>query len=70
MADKTCLGVTPGGKEIYSQNKLNRSVLELYFKDGGELPDELKGAYSDRASAQRAVDTYLSRPFSKKEVKK
>ncbi len=65
MADKTCLGETPGGKHIYASNKTNRSVMELYFAEGGDMPKELSGAYSDKASAQQAVDTYLARPFAK-----
>ncbi len=65
MADKTCLGTTPGGKHIYAVNKTNRSVMELYFYEGGDLPKELSGAFSDRSSAQKSVDEYLAKPFAK-----
>jgi hypothetical protein len=65
MADKTPLGVTPNGKHICAANKANRSVLELYFTEGGVMPDELSGAYSDRASALLAVNEYLARPFAR-----
>lgn len=69
MADKTCLGVTPGGKHLYAINKPNRSVMELYFNEGGDLPRELSGAFSDRSTAQVAVDQYLAKPFAKSKKK-
>lgn len=65
MAEKVCLGVTPGGKSLYASNKPNRSVLEIYFEEGGVVPSELSGAFSDITSAKAAVAAYLDRPFKK-----
>ena len=60
MSDLTILGVTKGGKEIIATTMPNRSVTKLYFRDGGELPKELSGAFSDRTAAMVAVGKYLA----------
>lgn len=70
MADPTILGVTKGGKQIACQNVGNRNILTLYFVGGGELPDQLKGAFSDRTSAMKVVGKYLSEEPEPKKARK
>lgn len=61
MAGKMLLGETHNGKTIYVNTQRNRSVLMLFFGEGGELPAELAGAFSSMSNAQEAVDKYLER---------
>ena len=60
MTDQVILGVTKGGKEIVAFTMPNRSVMALKFTTGGELPEELQGAFSGRQSCLDAVGKYLS----------
>ena len=50
---------TPKGKEIQvRQDKW--CLYRIEFVGGGELPESLKGAFTTKADAQRAVDIYLA----------
>lgn len=46
------------------------NAFEVYYEGGGELPMALQGRFTDRGSAQKAIDLYLSTraPRGKKKV--
>lgn len=70
MADPVILGVTKGGKQIACQNYGNRNILRLYFVGGGELPELLQGAFSDRTTAMARVGKYLANEPEPKPARK
>lgn len=59
--NKTLLGTTSNGKEIYAVAVNNRSLLKLQYGSGGVLPAELDGAFSNMTDATSAVKKYLSK---------
>lgn len=38
----------------------NPMLKEIYFENGGEVPETLSGMYTSEESANRAIDLYLS----------
>lgn len=54
------LAQTPGGKEIGIRNIEGTPLYEIAFKTGGEVPKELKGAFSMVRAAQTKIDAWLS----------
>lgn len=66
------IGKTPHGKELgYRELGYNR-FLEVAFKDGGEVPQELQGMWVNPMDTQIAIETYLNKlhqKFSAKEEK-
>jgi len=55
------LGETPNGKVIESHYIENTTLCCIKFKAGGQLPKELRGAFSDTAVALRRVQDYITR---------
>lgn len=53
------LGKTEGGKVIEWVRKGRVAVIQ--FSDGGQLPKELLGGWTDAVKAQEAVDNYFAR---------
>ena len=51
-------GKTVLGKHIRAKLQLN-GLYSLYFKEGGELPELLKGSFTDIRAIEEAVDHYL-----------
>ena len=51
-------GKTVLGKQIRAKLQSN-GLYKLYFKEGGELPDILKGQYTSVKEVENAVDHYL-----------
>ena len=51
-------GKTVLGKQIRAKLQPN-GLYRLYFKEGGELPDILKGQYTSVKEVETAVDHYL-----------
>lgn len=58
--DKLKLGETEKGKTI-QMSRTNLGFWELQFKEGGELPKELQGMFTDYYEASNAVNIYLAK---------
>lgn len=41
------------------------SAYEIYYEGGGELPEKLQGKYTDKRTAQLAIDLYLKTRVSR-----
>ena len=63
--NKTLVGTTKGGKEIYATTIPNRSLLQLQFGAGGVMPPELEGAFGSMTDAYAAADRYLEKDARK-----
>jgi hypothetical protein len=48
-------------KELLIRNSKGRSIYEVYYENGGELPRDLAGLYTSHKSAQASIDNYLIR---------
>jgi hypothetical protein len=59
--------ITPNGKEIEIYNE-GFAVL-VRFKGGGELPEELKGSWTNKTFAMKSINQYLDK-LEKREEKK
>ncbi len=57
-ANGSLLGVTDGGKEIRAVLKMSGWSAEFY--NGGQLPKQLKGCFTDYARLLNAVQNYLA----------
>lgn len=42
------------------RSKNTPAMFEVYFEDGGQLPDVLSGKYTREGYAQEAIDKYLA----------
>ena len=51
--------VTPNGKEIELYHE--GFAVRCRFKGGGELPDELKGSWTNLVFAQDSINKYLDK---------
>lgn len=51
-------GKTVLGKQIRAKLQSN-GLYKLYFKEGGELPETLKGQYTSVKEVEAAIDHYL-----------
>lgn len=49
--------ITPNGKELEFYNE--GFMTKVRFKGGGELPDVLKGGWTNQVFAKQAIDMYL-----------
>ena len=58
---KVLLGTTPNGKEIYLVRVPNKSVRNIAFGSGGQLPPQLEGGFSSVAAATKVVDSYIAK---------
>ena len=47
-------------KELLIRSSNGRSIYEVYYEGGGELPKSLIGLYTSHIEAQKAIDTYLA----------
>lgn len=56
---------TPKGKEIKIYKVANSALYKVAFTDGGELPDSLKGRWTNPKLAQDSIDTYLNEQADK-----
>ena len=57
--------VTPKGKEIKIYQIANTSLFKVAFTDGGQLPEDLSGKWTNPKLAQDAVDKYLDKQADK-----
>lgn len=57
-------------KEIAIEIKPNTSHYHVYFKTGGELPQELSGVFVRKIDAEAAVAKYKAKKVGKKAVTK
>ena len=46
-------------KELLIRNSNGRSIYEVYYENGGELPKDLSGLYTSHSEAQKAINQYL-----------
>lgn len=54
-------------KELLIRNSSKYpSCYEIFFENGGELPKELRGGYTNKEKAQKAIDDYLNKRESKR----
>lgn len=64
------IGVTPQGKEIGIREVGINRFKEAAFKDGGQVPDALKGNYTDGVMLEKAIKAYLAGLEQKKSASK
>lgn len=57
---------TAGGKTIILEVAQNTVLYKLRFAEGGELPEELSGLYTNDIQAEKAVVLYLDKVKPKK----
>ena len=55
------VGKTPSGKEIGYREVGHSRYKEAAFKDGGELPEELKGNWTDPRMLEDRIQVYINR---------
>lgn len=48
-------------KQLLIRNSNGRSVYEVYYENGGEVPVDLLGVYTSHNQAQKAIDLYLTK---------
>lgn len=53
------VGVLPSGKSIGWREIGCHSFKEICFKEGGEIPSELGGMWTDPFAIQRAITSYI-----------
>jgi hypothetical protein len=51
---------TSGGKEIAAVHDQERSLWHVEFKEGGRLPPNLNGKFTDEKTARHAIKIYLA----------
>lgn len=62
------LGETSAGKSIGFI--VREGLMEVAFKEGGQVPESLKGRFSNIKMLKELVDQYILSSKPKKEVKK
>lgn len=50
---------TPAGKTITTKREPKNGYLQIQFKEGGEVPNELQGFFTSPAIAEKAIRVYL-----------
>ena len=64
------LAVTPAGKEIGWRESGWAAKKEIAFKDGGQLPEKLKGYWNDERQIAAAIKSYIEGESAKESSKK
>lgn len=59
--------ITPNGKEIELFHE--GLAVKARFKGGGELPDELKGSWTNLTFAKQSIDKYIDK-MNQRDAKK
>lgn len=60
--DATVIGQTPGNtKNVQVKKDLDGSMYTISFREGGELPQELRGKFTSYDVAEKQARTYLNR---------
>ena len=60
--------VTPNGKHIDLVNVPGTVMIKAQFREGGQLPTELKGTFTSHKIAGRMIDRYLARIADQSEL--
>ena len=47
-------------KKFKTRIKSNTALYEIYFEDGGQMPEDLKSLYTSTAEAKKAIISYES----------
>jgi len=55
------VAVTPRGKDIKIVFDKQYAMYLISFPDGGELPPELRGKWTEESRAKTAIDLYLAK---------
>lgn len=58
-------GKTKAGKTIAYRVPDGKSTYEVFFTNGGQVPSELSGAWTDPRQIQNAVNAYLFKDKTK-----
>ena len=58
-------GKTKAGKTIAYRVPEGKSTYEVFFTNGGQVPSELSGAWTDPRQIQNAVNAYLFKDKTK-----
>ncbi len=70
MSKVVVLGKTSKGKEIGYKELGYHRYMEICFKSGGQVPDDLKGNWTDVKQLTAAVNAYLATEKAAAETKK
>ena len=60
MYDEQIAGKTKAGKKVAYRVPEGKSLYEIYFVGGGQVPKVLQGAWTDVRMIKSAVTAYLS----------
>lgn len=64
------LGTLPSGKEIGYREIGKNCFKEICFKDGGQVPGELGGVWTDIMQMKAAVNSYIVKQEQSKKADK
>mgnify|MGYP003656313735 CR=1 FL=1 len=53
--------VTPKGKNLQVKRQNPYGFMNFYFKEGGQLPEELSGVYTSFKEVRAAGNSYISK---------
>ncbi len=59
------MSTTPNGKELKIYQVANTSLFKVAFTDGGALPEDLSGMWTNAKLAQEAISKYLEEAAEK-----
>lgn len=60
MREVKVVGKTKAGKEIGYRVPEGKNLYEIAFKDGGQVPSKLKGAWNDIRQIEIAINHYIT----------
>lgn len=63
------VGKTANGKEIGYRETGRNCFKEVCFKDGGQVPDKLKGNWTDIMRMRSAINSYIKETEAKAKEK-
>lgn len=59
---------TPAGKQLGIAKVSNTSLFAIRWEEGGELPEELGGRFTNQDLAQKEIEGYLKRVWDREEA--
>ncbi len=65
MYDQKVVGKTKAGKQVAYRVPEGKSLYEIYFVGGGQVPRALQGSWTDSRQIESRVAAYLSQEAPK-----
>lgn len=70
MSEERNFNILPSGKQIAIFKVANTALYRVAFTDGGEVPEELSGMWTDPYKAQLAIKAYITKREAEAKVEK